>query len=205
MSNAKNPQHLSSSAPTSSGQIQNPQIISQQHSLLLVIDIQGRLALAIDRARDLVHAADRLLKVATELNVPRLVTEQYPQGLGHTVEQLQPHVANATLFEKIHFSAFRETEFADFLARQQRTQIVVMGTESHVCVLQTVLDLLAAGYQVFVVEDAVGSRNPQDKAIALARLGRAGAIIVSSEMVIFEWLERAGTDIFRHISKTYVR
>lgn len=181
------------------------QSISQQQSLLLVIDIQGRLAPAIDHARDIVHSADRLLNVASELQIPCIFTEQYPQGLGTTVEQLSSHLPNATLFEKIHFSAHRETDFANHLKQQERPQIVLIGTESHVCVLQTALDLLAADYQVFIVEDAVGSRNSSDKALALARLASAGAVVVSSEMVIFEWLERAGTDTFRHISKTYIR
>ncbi|RUO35572.1 hydrolase [Aliidiomarina shirensis] len=181
------------------------QSVSQQESLLLVIDIQSRLAPAIDRARDIVHAADRLLNVASELHVPCVFTEQYPQGLGTTVEQLATHVENATLFEKIHFSAYREADFVRFLEQQKRSQVVILGTEAHVCVLQTALDLLAAGFQVFVVEDAVGSRRGQDKSIALSRLTKAGAVIVSSEMVIFEWLERAGTDVFKHISKTYIR
>lgn len=179
--------------------------ISQQQCLFLVIDIQSKLAPAISGSQDLVHATDKLLKIALELQIPCLFTEQYPQGLGTTVDQLTPHMQNATLFEKIHFSAHREPDFAEYLQQQKRPQIVISGTESHVCVLQTALDLLAHGYAVFIVEDAVGSRKSKDKELALARMATAGAVIVSSEMVIFEWLERAGTDMFRRISKTYIR
>lgn len=179
--------------------------ISRDNSVLLTIDIQGRLAPAIHAADDLIAAADKLLHVATELQVPRVFTEQYPQGIGATVTALQPHLAHAQLFEKIHFSAYRESDFNTHIANSGRQQIVIMGTEAHVCVLQTVLDLLADDYQVFVVAEAVGSRHPANKALALQRMAACGAQIVSVEMVIFEWLEQAGTDTFRHISKTYIR
>ncbi|MFU8783861.1 hydrolase [Aliidiomarina sp.] len=179
--------------------------ISRDHSVLLTIDIQGRLAPAIHAADDLIAAADKLLQVAAELQVPRVFTEQYPQGIGTTVAALQTHLAQATLFEKIHFSACRESDFSSHIADSGRQQLVVMGTEAHVCVLQTVLDLLAADYQVFVVAEAVGSRHPANRELALQRMAALGAHIVSVEMVIFEWLEQAGTDTFRHISKTYIR
>lgn len=179
--------------------------ISATHSLLLTIDIQGRLAPAINQAESVVAAADKLLKVARELQIPSIITEQYPQGLGPTVAALQGHTQYAQCYEKIHFSAYREQAFVQLLSNQQRKQVVVMGTETHVCVLQTVLDILQAGYQVFVVNEAVGSRTPANKNLGLQRMAAAGATIVSVEMVLFEWLERAGTDNFRHISKTYIR
>ncbi|TRW48800.1 hydrolase [Aliidiomarina halalkaliphila] len=174
-------------------------------SLLLIIDIQERLAPAIANVDALIAENVRLLRVAAELQLPRLYTEQYPKGLGATVPSLQEPLAGAHFYEKIHFSAGREPEFRDQLASLGRTQVVVTGTETHVCVLQTVLDLLALEYHVFVVADAVSSRSPENKERALARMAQAGAHVVSSEMVIFEWLERAGTDQFRTISKAYIR
>lgn len=174
-------------------------------SLLLVIDIQERLAPAIANVDALIAENARLLHVASELNIPRFYTEQYPKGLGATVSSLQESLSEAHFYEKIHFSAGREQEFRDQLAAFNRKQVVVTGTEAHVCVLQTVLDLLALEYHVFVVADAVSSRSFENKERALKRMAQAGAHIVSSEMVIFEWLERAGTNQFRAISKAYIR
>ena len=107
--------------------------------------------------------------------------------------------------EKIHFSALRENSIAAAIAAKARPQIVVIGTESHVCVLQSVMDLLAANYQVFVVSEAVGSRTVENKQLALSRMQQAGAVIISQEMLAFEWLERCGTDSFRQISKGWIR
>jgi nicotinamidase-related amidase len=177
----------------------------RDRSILLTIDIQGRLAPAIAGAEQIIAAANKLLQVSTELTIPSIITEQYPQGLGPTIAALQRHTTRAQCYEKIHFSAYREQEFVQLLKNHQRQQLVVMGTESYVCVLQTVLDVLAAGYQVFVVSEAVGSRTAENKALALQRMAAAGATIVSVEMVLFEWLERAGTERFRHISKTFIR
>lgn len=183
----------------------SPHAMQASQSLLLVIDIQERLAPAIAHVDALVQENIRLLRVASELSVPFLYTEQYPKGLGSTVSALQEPLASASFYEKIHFSAVREPGFREQLAAFDRKHIVVTGTETHVCVLQTVLDLLALDYHVFVVTDAVSSRSLDNKDRALARMAQAGAHIVSSEMVIFEWLERAGTDQFRAISKTYIR
>ena len=179
--------------------------MSAQHSLLLTIDIQGRLAPAIAQADMVVANADKLLSVAHELAIPSIITEQYPQGLGPTVAALQNHTKNAHCYEKIHFSAYREAGFVQLLAAHDRKQIVVIGTEAHVCVLQTVLDLADAGYQVFVVNEAVSSRTTENKHLGLQRMAAAGASIVSVEMVMFEWLERANTDSFRRISKAHIR
>lgn len=174
-------------------------------SLLLVIDIQERLAPAIANVDAVIAENVRLLQVASELHIPRFYTEQYPKGLGTTISPLQEPLNGALFYEKIHFSAGREQAFRDQLAALDRKQVVVTGTEAHVCVLQTVLDLLALEYHVFVVADAVSSRSVQNKDRALERMAQAGAHVVSSEMVIFEWLERAGTDQFKAISKAYIR
>ncbi|MNJ66210.1 Isochorismatase family protein [compost metagenome] len=142
--------------------------------------------------------------MAKRLEVPILVTEQYPKGLGSTVAALQPYLDDAAIVEKLSFSAAAD----DALIAQpggERGQFVVCGAEAHVCVLQTVLELLARGRQVFVVEEAVASRLPANKALALQRMRQAGAMIVSREMVAFEWLERAGTEQFRDVSKAFIR
>ena len=125
-------------------------------------------------------------------------------GWGRRSNALRDLVAPDSIVEKVHFSCVAEGRLAR-LPGFAREQIVVAGTEAHVCVLHTCLDLLAEGKQVFVVADAVGSRNPLDRELALARLRQNGAQIVSREMVAFEWLRRAGTDLFRRINREFIR
>lgn len=183
----------------------SPHLIQRDNSLLLIIDVQERLLPAIDNYSAVVEAHRWLLSVAVELNVACLVTEQYPQGIGHTAQALQPYLDKVPVAEKTHFSAMQEPACREAIAARQKKQLVIIGTEAHVCVLQTALDAIVSDYQVFVVADAVGSRHPDDKALALQRMEQAGCTIVSREMVAFEWLGRSATDEFRHISKTYLR
>ena len=170
-----------------------------RRSLLLVVDVQARLAPAIDEGAAAVENNRRLLQAAQRLQVPVLVTEHYPQGLGATVEPLQAPMAaaGATVIEKIHFGATREPGFLERLRGFGRRQIVLTGMEAHICVLQTGLGLLEAGFAVAVVADASSSRTRANREAGLARLARHGAEIVTTEMVIYEWLERAGTADFR--------
>lgn len=179
--------------------------LEAKQSLVLVVDIQQKLAPAIVKNEQLQQAALWVLQVATQLKIPVLATEQYPQGLGETLPELRSLVPEQSIFSKIHFSALREAPIRQAIAAQLRRQIVVMGTESHVCVLQTALDLLAAGYQVFLVEAAVGSRTLKDKRLALCRLQQAGAVIVSPEMLAFEWLDKAGTADFKTLLNGWIR
>lgn len=185
--------------------MKHSQIIQRSTSFLLLIDIQERLAPAISQGDDVIERNAWLLQIAKELQVPVVVTEQYPKGLGSTVAALQPFLTQATWVEKTHFSVLAEPHVQAQLQGLQRPQVIVTGTEAHVCVLQSALQLQAVGFQVFIVADAVGSRVNDNKILALQRLRDAGCVIVSSEMVAFEWLHKSGTDEFRHISKTYIR
>ncbi|MFR0691608.1 hydrolase [Enterobacterales bacterium AE_CKDN230030158-1A_HGKHYDSX7] len=179
-------------------------LLRAQASTLLIIDIQERLFPAIhDNEAVLEHSA-WLLAVARRLGVPALATEQYPKGLGPTVPALREALGEGEVLEKIAFSAVADPGLLQMPGGDSR-QFVVCGTEAHVCVLQTVLGLLAEDRQVYVVDEAVGSRRPQDKALALERMRQSGAVIVSREMVAFEWLERAGTETFREISRQFIR
>lgn len=180
-------------------------LLQQSQSLVLLIDIQQKLLPAIHNNQAVLQTAAWVLEVARELDVPVLITEQYPQGLGATAPVLAELIPADHVLQKMHFSALREPDIIAAVNRFQRKQLVVIGTETHVCVLQTVMDALVAGYQVFVVEDAVGSRTEQNKQLALSRMQQAGAWIISREMLAFEWLDKAGTDIFRRISKGWVR
>lgn len=160
-------------------------IIDRAASALLVVDVQTRLMPAIDGAGALVANIRRLLDAAVLLDVPSMFTEQNPAGLGPTIEALQPALP---VLHKMAFDACRDDGLA---AMPDRAAFVVAGCEAHVCVLQTVLGLLAAGRQVSVVRDALGSRRPESKETALTRMARHGAEIVTTEMVVFEWLGSA--------------
>jgi nicotinamidase-related amidase len=178
--------------------------IRPNEACLLIIDIQERLLPAISEHAEMAAHALWLQQVAQRIGIPVLLTEQYSKGLGPTIAELRENIPAAAIVEKLHFSAVSE---GDLLKRSggERTQFIVCGGEAHVCVLQTVLDLLDLGRQVFVVAEAVGSRRPTDKQLALQRMQQAGAVIVSREMVAFEWLEQAGSDLFRSISREFIR
>lgn len=178
--------------------------IKATESTLLIIDIQERLLPAILDSASMIEHTAWLQQIARRVDVPVLLTEQYSKGLGSTVASLRDGVAEEAIIEKLHFSAARDGELFK-RAGGERKQFVICGTETHICVLQTVLDLVARGNQVFVVEEAVGSRRASDKALGLARMQQAGASIVSREMVAFEWMEQAGTDLFRSVSREFIR
>ena len=173
-------------------------------SILLIVDLQERLLPAIDHGASVIEHAAWLIGVARQLQVPILLTEQYPQGLGPTAPAIARLIHLEERIEKIHFSAVAEGNLLSHPAAQ-RKQWIVCGTESHVCVQQTVLDLLAAGREVAVVDEAVGSRKARDKELALQRMRQLGAQIVSREMVAFEWLHEANTAAFRAVLKDFIR
>lgn len=180
-------------------------LLQASHSVLLIIDVQGNLAQVISNGDKAVARIKWLAEIATELAVPRLITEQYPRGLGHTVSALKSIIDGATVVEKSHFSAMQEANFVATVATYQRPQIVICGMETHVCVLQTAIELLTASYAVYVVDDACGSRRDSDKQTALQRLSGLGVQIVSSEMVAFEWLHNSATAPFKKISRQWLR
>lgn len=170
--------------------------IDRAASLLLIIDFQSRLMPAIDGGDAAITNARRLLQAADMLGVPALFTEENPHGLGPTVPELADFTSGRTV-AKTSFDACREPGFIERL--HGRSEIVVAGCETHVCVLQTVLGLLDAGKRVSLVQDAVGSRTAANKAAALERAARHGADIVTTEMVVFEWLETAVDPRFRDV------
>ncbi len=167
--------------------------IDRETSLLLVIDFQSKLLPAIHEGARAVANAKRLIEAAKLLEVPVLFTEQNAKGLGATVAELAPD--DCMLAHKMYFDACREPDFLERL--QGRTKIVVAGCEAHVCVQQTVLGLLRAGRQAYVVRDALGARHPENKETAIRRMERHGAEIVTTEMVVFEWLATADHPRFR--------
>ncbi|WP_018719374.1 hydrolase [Arhodomonas aquaeolei] len=180
-------------------------LIRAPESVLLVVDVQERLVPAIHDHGNVVDGIEWLIGVAGEVGVPVLATEQYPRGLGRTVDQLGRYLAPEAVAEKTAFSAADEPACHDLVAGAGRRQVVICGIEAHVCVLQTALGLHHAGYEVFVAGDVAGSRNPRDRDLALDRIRALGVQVVSREMVAFEWLQRAGTDVFREVSRRFLR
>lgn len=177
-----------------------PDVIQPDSTVLLVVDYQDRLLPAIHDADTCVEYGRRMIEAARVLGLPVLCTEQNPAGLGSTCSVIREALADAPVLEKMRFSGC-VTEVLDRLRGLDRPNVVVVGIEAHVCVQQTVLDLLRLGYLPFVCADAVGSRRPVDRDMALQRMRQAGAVITTSESVTFELLGEAGTETFKKILK----
>ena len=169
-----------------------------EDTALLVVDIQEKLLPKIMQAGEVLRNASFLVNAAKVLGVPVIATEQYPKGLGPTVEPIRGLLT--TVWEKKTFSAVAEGGALDFLKSDARIKVVVAGIEAHICVMQTVLDLLNQGFHVFVCVDAVSSRYAIDVKIALKRMQQAGAILVTAETCVYEWLETAANPAFKEIS-----
>lgn len=166
---------------------------------LLVVDIQEKLLPAMAHARAVVENAVRLAHGAVILGLPLWVTEQYRKGLGPTVPEVASAISDLAPTEKLTFSAAGAPGLSESLSARGIADVILCGIEAHVCVCQTALDLLDAGRRVWVVADATSSRTPENHRIGLERMRDAGAQVVSTEMVLFELLERAGTDEFKQI------
>jgi nicotinamidase-related amidase len=174
-------------------------LLTRSDAVLVVVDVQERINAVMADQGHLSRIAV-LVEACTALAVPVVATEQYPKGLGLTVPELARLLPGPPLV-KDSFSCAREPAARAAIEAVGRRQVVVAGIEAHVCVLQTALDLAAAGFQVHVPHDAVSSRRPADTAWALDRMAAAGVVITTTESALFELLERCGTDEFRAVSR----
>jgi nicotinamidase-related amidase len=179
-------------------------LMTAERCALLVVDVQDRLLPHIHDWQALLENVIWLVRVAEKIGVPIMTSEQYPRGLGHTQEDLAKLLPAGSVAEKTHFSCVAASCLGG-LPGCDRSQVIVCGIESHVCVLQTALELRWQGKDVFVVADAVGSRDPENKSHALARMRAHGIEIVAREMVAFEWLRVAGTPLFKEVSSEFLR
>lgn len=172
-------------------------------SVLVVTDVQDKLfnAMDVERRDEVIKNIKILVRAARRLGVPIVVTEQYPRGLGRTLPELREAVGDVATLEKTSFSSCGADRFEARLTASGARHIVMTGLEAHVCVLLTSLDLLARGYAVSIVADAVCSRRPTSVDLGLAQARQSGAVVTSTETVVFQWLERADTDVFREVSK----
>jgi nicotinamidase-related amidase len=179
-------------------------ILNRAESFLVIVDVQEKLMPVIDDHQNVERNLDRLIRGGHVLDIRAVVTEQYTRGLGHTVPLLRTAL-EATFgyepIEKSSFSAFGCVEFVAVVRNLHRKQAIVAGIETHVCVYQTVRDLLVNGFDVTVIADAVSSRTPANREIALRRMVSAGAKLSSTEMVLFELTGVSGTDEFREIAR----
>ncbi|MCL4177838.1 MAG: hydrolase [Verrucomicrobia bacterium] len=178
-----------------------PRRIARARAGLLVVDVQERLLPAMDDRERLLVDLVRLARGAALLKLPVWITEQYPKGLGATVPQMREALGEVETFEKLTFSAGGATGLMASLAARAVTEVILCGIEAHVCVAQSCLDLLDAGMRVFVVVDAVGSRTAANRAVGIDRMREAGALLVSTEMILFELMEAAGGPDFKELQR----
>jgi nicotinamidase-related amidase len=174
-------------------------LMKAQDSLLLIVDVQERLLPTIADARLVAQRCDILMRGAARLGLPVLVSEQYPKGIGPTIPELRALAAEGAVMEKLHFSCGEDDAMVGRIAACGRRQLVLAGIEAHVCVLQSALRFQERGYQVFVAADACSSRDPANARRAFRRMAANGVEVVSTEMVLFEWLHRAGTPEFKDV------
>ncbi len=181
--------------------LRHPFIATREDSLLFIIDFQQAMLKVIPGWQEIAKKAIQLVRAASVLGIPVAVTEHYKKGLGDTIPELSRELdlAGATFLQKEFFSACLEPDFLGRIRSFGRNKIVIAGMETHVCVLQTGLDLIQAGYQVHLAEDAVGSRSDRDRVTAVNLFREAGAVVASTEAVIFQWARRSNTDEFRRI------
>jgi len=174
--------------------------LSAQKSQFLLIDAQEKLVPMVENERKFLRNVKTLLKACELMEIPVKYTEHYPSGLGATVKELLDGMPqNSRSFEKIHFSCCEEKDFHTFLQFAGRDQIIVAGIETHICVLQTVSDLINQEYQVFVAADACSSRNIENHNMALETMRQFGAAVLPTESIIYKLLRRAGTQTFKSL------
>jgi len=180
--------------------------LSRRRAALLVVDIQDRLlpAMPADTVAAMIRNTQILITAADQLGLPIVASQQYPKGLGGTARPIEDALAGARgvhRFDKLEFSAAAAPAFAALAPGLARDQWIVCGMETHVCVYQSVRDLVARGWTVHVCADAVSSRTAANREIGLGLMARAGAVITSTEVCVFDLLGRAGSDEFRALSK----
>lgn len=179
--------------------------LNRDKSLVLIVDLQAGLLPLIEGGDQAVTEAAWIGGVAETLGVPVWVTEQNPQGLGSSEPRLLDALPGHRLWQKRHFDAHAEADFAGALADSGRQQVVLCGTEAHICVMQTGLGLLEAGYEVYWLSEATASRRADEAALARERMIRSGAVPVSADMVAYEWLHRCDDACFKDVHRRFLK
>lgn len=180
-----------------------PYRIERNDTQAMLIDVQERLTPFIHDNEKIVHKIVTLIQGLQALEIPVMLNEQYKKGLGETLPEIMAVLTekNQTSYEKVTFSACDNQESWNYLAQQNRNNVLLFGVETHVCVMQTALDLLDNGMQPIIIADAVGSRNPYDKKIAIRRIRRTGAVVTTTEAILFELCRSSKDPAFKTISQ----
>ena len=176
-------------------------MLKKEETVLVLIDIQGKLAEIVDESAFVINNIANIVKGANVLELPILWLEQYPKGLGHTVEEIAQHLEDEQVIEKITFSAYDNEEFIAQLEATGRKKVLIAGIETHICVYQTAAHLLEAGYEVEVLADCVSSRTAGNNEVGIQKMFQLGAKVTSVEMALFEMQQIAKGDKFKAISK----
>jgi len=170
-------------------------------TMCVVVDIQEKLAPAINDFPAIQENCVKLLEGLNVLGVPVLVGRQYPKGLGDTIPEIKSITENCEVFDKTNFSCFKEESFKDAILKQNKKNVIIFGIELHICVLQTVIDLKEAGFNPILIEDCCGSRKDNDKKMGLKRTIQEGVTVSTYESILFELVGKAGSDEFKKISQ----
>ena len=181
----------------------HPHLLQQENACLLIIDVQERFRQHIENFEQMTKNIVILIKVANSLQIPVILSEQYPEGLGSTIKEISDVLTKHEVFAKRAFSCCQEESFVKHLEKLNRKQILATGIESHVCVNQTVHDLLAAGYQTHIVTDAISSRNKINLKTGIKKMLNAGAIISDTEMATFELLRTSSKEEFKYLQSLF--
>ncbi len=181
--------------------MRHPSLLRKDDTILVIVDIQTKLLNVMFEKERLISSCRKLIQSINLLEIPILVTEQYPRGMGPTDPLILELLRGADVITKMSFSCCGVEDFSQRIKSSGKKQIVVIGIESHICVLQTVHDLLQQGYFVYIPYDAVSSRKEGDYRNALDRMRQAGAVIGSVESAVFELMKTAEIPVFRQISK----
>ncbi len=174
--------------------------ITSENTLAIVIDLQEKLVPAILDNETVVKNSEILIKGLNALGVPIIVTQQYTKGLGETVPEIKEALGEYTPYEKVTFSVWHTEEIKNAIKSTGRRNILICGTEAHICALQSTIDLRAEGYNVFFVEDCVGSRKKNDKKFGCKRAAAEGAFLTTYEAILYEITAQAGTPEFKAVS-----
>ena len=175
--------------------------VLKAESIGLIIDFQEKLFPHIYQYKIIAKNTEILIKGLKILNVPILVTEQYTKGLGPTINEINLALGDYQVKEKMSFSCCDDVPISEALALKGKYKVIIAGIEAHVCVMQTVIDLLHNGYKPVVIEDCISSRTENNKLIAIERMKQEGAIVATYESILFELCRYSGTDVFKSISK----
>jgi len=178
------------------------QRLTPENSLLVIIDVQERLLPAVLYQQQIIFNVRRLLEAAQAIGVPVVVTEQYPQGLGSTTQELAPYIpAGTAVLPKKSFSVYDDERIRTEIDNHRRSQIILCGVEAHVCVQQSAFDLLGAEKEIYIVVDAIGSRFANNRDMALRRFESSGMVLTSTESLLFEWCRSAEHPQFKMFSR----